>query len=130
MNYMSNSLEKFVRKQYYQTLALAFSRRHDVEDLRMRLVSVLYDVVDIDHFRDVLEGLSECLEELTDGVVEPTLLDRYALVLKPEICSIEAFRPVCRELLEVLNRVLAVSREGRGQLKLARMHSMGIHIVK
>ena len=130
MNDLPNSLEKYVRKQYYQTLALAFSRRYDVEDLRMRLISILYEVVDIDHFREVAEGISESLEELTAGVVEPTLLDRYTLALNPDVCSIEAFRPICRELLEMINRVLAATREGRSQLRLARMHSMGVHVVK
>ncbi|MCG8472209.1 MAG: hypothetical protein MI742_10160 [Desulfobacterales bacterium] len=130
MENISNSIEVYVKKQYYRTLDLAVARRHDLEDLRMRLISILYDVVDIELFQEVAQGVVESIEELTEGMVEPTLLDKYSIVLNPDTCSIEAFRPVCRDLLEMINRVLTVTREGRNQLRQARMHSMGIHVVK
>lgn len=130
MDILSENVGRFVRSQYYRTLDLAAAKRGDFEALQRRLVSILYDVVDIDLFREIAEDLVESIDDLTDGINEPTLLDRYSVVLHPSVCSIQSFRPVCRELLELVSRVLAVTRGSKGQLRLARMHTMGLEVVK
>jgi hypothetical protein len=130
MDILTESVGRFVKVQYYRTLELAGSNRGEFEALRARLVSILYDVVDIDLFREIAEEVVESIEELTDGVNESTLLDRYSVVLHPSVCSIQAFRPVCRELLELVNRVLSVTRGTKGQMRQARMHTMGIQVIK
>lgn len=93
-------------------------------------MSILYDVVDIDLFREVAEEVAESLTELTEGVSGTTLLHRYSILLHPSVCSVHAFRPLCRELLEVVNRVLSVTRGTKGQWRMARMHSMGLQVIK
>lgn len=130
MDILSESVGRFVKVKYYRTLELAGGNRGEFEALQARLVSILYDVVDIDLFREIAEEVVESIEELTDGVNEPTLLDRYSIVLHPSVCSVQAFRPVCRELLELVSRVLSVTRGTKGQRRLARMHTMGIQVIK
>ncbi|WP_300671059.1 hypothetical protein [Desulfoluna sp.] len=130
MDILSDSVGKLVKTRYYRTLALAGVKRRDFEHLQARLVSILYDVVDIDLFREVAEDVTESIEELMEGVNETTLLDRYSILLHPSVCSINAFRPVCRELLELVNRVLSITRGTKGQVRMARMHTMGIQVIK
>lgn len=130
MDILTESVGRHVKTQYYRTLELAERKRHEFEALQTRLVSILYDVVDIDLYREIAEDVVESIDDLTDGVNEATLLDRYSIVLHPSVCSIQAFRPVCRELLELINRVLAVRRGTKGQLRMARMHTMGIQVIK
>ncbi|GEM_PF-1904008 len=130
MDILTESVGRHVKTQYYRTLELADGKRHEFEALQTRLVSILYDVVDIDLYREIAEDVVESIDDLTDGVNEATLLDRYSIVLHPSVCSIQAFRPVCRELLELINRVLAVRRGTKGQLRMARMHTMGIQVIK
>lgn len=130
MDILTESVGRHVETQYYRTLELADGKRHEFEALQTRLVSILYDVVDIDLYREIAEDVVESIDDLTDGVNEATLLDRYSIVLHPSVCSIQAFRPVCRELLELINRVLAVRRGTKGQLRMARMHTMGIQVIK
>lgn len=130
MDILTESVGRHVKRQYYRTLELADGNRREFEALQTRLVSILYDVVDIDLYREIAEDVVESIDDLTDGVNEATLLDRYSIVLHPSVCSIQAFRPVCRELLELVNRVLAVRRGTKGQLRMARMHTMGIQVIK
>lgn len=130
MDILTESVGRHVKTQYYRTLELADGKRHEFEALQTRLVSILYDVVDIDLYREIAEDVVESIDDLTDGVNEATLLDRHSIVLHPSVCSIQAFRPVCRELLELINRVLAVRRGTKGQLRMARMHTMGIQVIK
>lgn len=130
MDILSESVGRFVKAKYYRTLELAGGNRGEFEALQTRLVSILYDVVDIDLFREIAEDVVESIDELTAGVNEPTLLDRYSIVLHPSVCSIQAFRPVCRELLEMVTRVLSVTRGTKDQLRLARMHTKGFQVIK
>jgi hypothetical protein len=130
MDMLFDSVGRSVKPQYYRTLELAAGRRSDFEQLQSRLISILYDVVDIDLFRDVAEDVVDMIDDLVEGLNEPTLLDRYSIVLHPSVCSTQSFRPVCRELLELVNRVLSVARGSKGQLRLARMHIMGMQVVK
>ena len=130
MDILSDSVGRLVKARYYRTVELASLNRQEFEQLQIRLASILYDVVDIDLYRETAEELVDCIEELVDEASESTLLDRFAIVLHPSVCSVYAFRPVCRELLELVNRVLTVIRGSKGQLRLARMHAMGIQVVK
>ncbi|VFQ46542.1 hypothetical protein MSL71_42090 [Desulfoluna butyratoxydans] len=130
MDILSDSVGRHVKTRYYRTLELATGKRRDFEQLREQLVSILYDVVDIDLFQDVAEEVVESIDELTEGVKGITLLHRYGTLLDPSTCSIHSFRPLCRELLELVNRVLSVTRGNKGQRRMARMHTMGIQIIK
>ena len=111
------SFNEQTKDNFYHMIDIATHNKQLFTELKDNLISILYDVVDIDLYDDILDNLIECVIELNE---DSHTLNKYHTLL--ETCSHRSFRIICKEFL---NDMLIVSkivpeRIKRNKLKLIK----------